>query len=272
MGAFINSVFHGLERNIRIFSGARGVRVIHPPGQRIGEHRHEWPFLMLPALGDYVECCDRGEARIIGPSAVLHPAGTYHANCIGNHGMETISIEFDPDWVESSRFSLALEQSRSWIGGPVGALARSLASKWHDASLTEANLANETGAFLRFAYAYNEGEHPNWLPEVRRLLDAETSPPTAEIARRLDLNPAWLARSYRSSTGEGLHETVRRLRVDRAIMLLRSTDAAPAVIASAAGFCDQSHMNRVFKVLAGRTPLDVRAERNLLSDFERLSN
>lgn len=241
--------------------------MVHPPDQVIGEHRHEWPFLMLPMLGDYVERYDGSEARIVGPSAVLHPAGTCHANCIGDHGMETVSIEFDQDWVRSVHFDPALERSRSWIGGRIGASARALASTWGNTLLTETEVAEATAAFLQLALAHDGQAQPAWLSDVLKLIDGEKSPSTAEIAHRLGLHPAWLARSYRYATGEGLHETIRRNRVERAIVLLRSTETPTVEIALATGFCDQSHMNRVFKAVAGRTPREIRTEQTLLARF-----
>ena len=70
--------------------------------------------------------------------------------------------------------------------------------------------------------------------------------------------------AYRAWRGEGLAETARRLRVERAALLLRGSDAPLADIALAAGFCDQSHMNRAFRAVLDRTPLDVRLETALL--------
>jgi len=266
VGLFTNQGFHGLERRARSFSGARGVWVAHPPGQMIGQHRHDWPFLMLPALGDCLEHNEAGETRIAGPSAVLHPAGTCHANCIGAHGLETISIEFDPAWIGCSAEALA--QSRIWIGGAVGAAARGLAATWLDATKSEGSVATATAAFLRGALTTTIRQAPHWLADLQTMIESEP-PPTAEIARRLDLHPAWLAHAYREAAGEGLHETIRRNRVERAATLLRTTGAAPASIAQAAGFCDQSHMNRCFKAVLGRTPLAVRAEGDLMTGLSR---
>jgi len=197
------------------------VRVIHPPGQVIGEHRHDWPFLMLPTLGDCVERHEAGEVRIGSPSAVMHPAGTCHANCIGRHGMESVSIEFDPDWVRTAGLGTALQRSRSWVGGSVALAARSVTLAWENTGASEREVARATGAFLRLALAHEAHARPRWLAAVQAMLDADDAPPTGEIARRLSLHPAWLARSYRRAVGEGLHATVRRKRVERAMLQLR---------------------------------------------------
>lgn len=82
---------------MRRLSGARAIRVTHPAGQQIDAHRHDWPLLTFPILGGYCEEMDDGTVAIDGPAAILHPAGRCHANCIHRRGMETFSIEFDPD-------------------------------------------------------------------------------------------------------------------------------------------------------------------------------
>jgi AraC family transcriptional regulator len=92
-------------------------------------------------------------------------------------------------------------------------------------------------------------------------LSVAEPPSTLDLARRLDLHPAWLARAYRHFSGEGLAETARRHRVEQASALLRRTDLPLADIAHSAGFCDQSHMNRCFAAVLGRTPARVRTER-----------
>ncbi len=254
--------FHGLERGVRAFSGARGVWVSHPPGQVIGEHRHDWPYLMFPSVGGYVDRHDAGDIRVEGPSVVFHPAGTCHANCICEHGMESLTLEFDPKWIGSA--GVALQRSRTWVGGAVALSARRLATLWGSAATRDAEVSRTTSEFLRFALTQESGLRPRWLGNVQAMLDAPEVPTTTEIARRSGLHPAWLARAYRHATGEGLHATVRRKRVERALLLLRTTDLPPAHIASSTGFCDQSHMIRGFKTVLGRTPTEVRAERELM--------
>ena len=244
--------FHGLEHGVRGFSGARGVWVSHPPAQVIGEHRHDWPYLMLPALGGYLDRQDAGDSRVSGPAVVFHPAGTCHENRIGEQGMESLTIEFDPAWAglgDISRWKF-----KTWIGGAVAPFARTLAHVWRSRGSREPEVAAATRSFLRFAFSQESGSRPAWLDEVQGMLDGPRAPSTAEIARRQGLHPAWLARAYRHATGEGLHETRRRKRLERAVSLLHTTDLAFASIASAAGFCDQSHMIRVFKATLGRTP------------------
>jgi AraC family transcriptional regulator len=74
---------------------------------------------------------------------------------------------------------------------------------------------------------------------------------------------------YRRTAGEGLQETIMRRRIERAVEPLRAADIPIAEIAAGTGFCDQSHLNRALKRLIGRTPAQVRAERELLRPYVR---
>jgi AraC-like DNA-binding protein len=255
--------FHGLEVALRQFGGARALRIVHPGGQVIPEHRHDWPLLTVAVLGGYDEQNEQEAMRLSGATVTLHPAGRCHSNCIHARGMETFSIEFDPDWARFRQLGLHLDRSHYWTVGPVLPAARALASHWRS-SAPERDLANLTGHFLRNALASRPVALPRWLAEVEKLTAAPTIRSTAEIARRLDLHPGWLATEYRRATGEGLHETYSRRRIEIAVDLLRTTGLPIADIAAEAGFCDQSHLNRTMRRVIRLTPRQVREEAALL--------
>jgi AraC family transcriptional regulator len=84
------------------------------------------------------------------------------------------------------------------------------------------------------------------------------------LSAALGLHPRGLAHAYRQATGEGLHDTILRRRVEKAANLLRGTDQSIADVAVCVDFCDQSHLNRALARFIGRTPVQVRAERTPL--------
>ena len=251
--------FHGLELRVRSLPGARASRVIHPPGQRIDEHRHDWPLLTIPALGGYREEFDGGAIAIDGPAVIFHPPGRCHANCIHARGMETFSIEFDPAWLKHSGVHLPFDRSRYWLGGEVALASRRLMRLWTVGRVDERSVRDGTAAFLRAAHAQPAQRVPTWFERARRLTSRHGLP-ASDIARRLDLNPTWLAHAYRTAAGEGLRETAIRRRVEEAVAALRDTSRPIADIALDHGFCDQSHLNRALRRLTGRTPLQIRSE------------
>ncbi|WP_028970368.1 helix-turn-helix domain-containing protein [Sphingomonas sp. URHD0057] len=258
--------FNGLEIELHRFAGARVLRVVHPGEQRIEEHSHDWAYIGLYTAGRYREQYDGGEADMSGPCAVLHPAGRPHADVVEAEGLETLTIEFDPAWLRLHGFNHRLDRSLLWSGGPVGLASRRLSQVVAALSADEAALGQATAQFLNFALMAEAQSPPGWVAGLRERLGDNEPGGATEIARTLDLHPAYLARAYRAAMGEGVTETRRRRRVETASALLRHSPLPLAEIAVAAGFCDQSHMNRSFSAVLGRTPLQVRRERQLFDE------
>jgi AraC family transcriptional regulator len=254
------STFKGLEIELHHLGGARVLRVVHPGAQHIPEHRHDWAYIGLYTAGHYRERYDGGEAEMRGPCAVLHPAGRPHADTVEDKGLETLTIEFDPAWLRRHGFAGQLDRSQVWSGGQVGFASRRLATALTHRGADERSIGQAAAQFLHLARSSKPSSAPVWIGDVeRRLADAEPVS-ASDLAQRLDMHPAYLARAYRAATGEGLAEVQRRRRVETASRLLRFTADPLAEIAVAAGFCDQSHMNRCFRAVLGRTPLAVRGE------------
>jgi AraC family transcriptional regulator len=126
-----------------------------------------------------------------------------------------------------------------------------------------------TSRFLLDMWSAPTVMQPAWADQVEHWLDDEA--PTRAIADDVARHPAWLARAYRAWRGEGMGETVRRRRVERATLRLRGSSASIADVAAECGFCDQSHMNRAFRAVLGRTPLEVRREAAALAPLMQLA-
>lgn len=249
--------YTGATIDIGRTSGASLSRIMHPPGQRIEPHRHDWPVLAIYRIGGYREETERGSASFDGPSVVFHPAGAGHADEVGDAGLETVSMSFDPAWLQPDARALLPHRSWSRAGGAAALAARKLATMWLRKDAADAEVCAATSRFFVEALATREPRRPAWLDA----LDVDGG--LTAIAP--DLHPAWLARAYRAWRGEGMAETARRRRVEGAVQMLRSSGASLVSVAVEAGFCDQSHMNRCFNAVLGRTPLDVRREAGLLA-------
>ncbi|QIP83397.1 AraC family transcriptional regulator [Streptomyces sp. Tu 2975] len=83
-----------------------------------------------------------------------------------------------------------------------------------------------------------------------RLLDGVT---LDEAAKLLHAHPTHLVRAFSGAFGIAPHQYLMARRVDRARRLLLD-GRPPTEVAPAAGFYDQSHLNRHFKRLVGVTP------------------
>jgi AraC family transcriptional regulator len=240
------------------FSGARARRVIDPSRAVIAEHAHDWPMISLYVMGGYRNVTERGDQDIAGPSMLFYGRGVIHRNVAGEMGFEQIEIEFDADWLGSA--ALPSDALLARLGGNAGALARTIALQC-DVGLTEIELKASLRRLLCVARREPASQISTWVHDVTARLRADPSRRIGDLAREVGRSPAWIGPAYRRSSGEGLQEAAARFRIERAARLLRETDEQLPSVALEAGFCDQSHMNRTFRRVLGRSPTAVRRER-----------
>jgi AraC family transcriptional regulator len=79
----------------------------------------------------------------------------------------------------------------------------------------------------------------------------------AQIAGSVNSSPTYFASSFKRATGISLHQYVIKQRVERAKLLLETTDVPIANIASQVGFSSQSHLTQHCKSFTGMTPRQI---------------
>jgi AraC family transcriptional regulator len=224
----------------------------------VAEHAHDWPVLSLFVVGGYRNRTEIGETFIAAPSAVFYRAGAAHENTVASTGFEQIEIEFDPLWL--GRECLPGAPVTRWVCGRAAAEARTLVH----VCMQEADESRLRAAVRRFVERANRQPElitPRWIGTITRRLRENTNLSVHDLAREVGRHPSWLGTAYKRAAGEGVLQTAARFRVERAARLLRETDESGACIAVEAGFCDQSHMHRVFQRVVGRSPTAVREDR-----------
>ena len=80
-----------------------------------------------------------------------------------------------------------------------------------------------------------------------------------ELAKDLEIGRRTLERRFLADLGQTPHQVYLSLRLERAAVLLTTTDASILDIAIACGFCDVAHFSRSMKVKKGLTPSRFRA-------------
>jgi AraC family transcriptional regulator len=154
---------------------------------------------------------------------------------------------FDP-WIETIALSLLSELRSEGLGGRlyVESLANILGIHLlrQHSSVKQPALPRSVGldrATLRRVSTYIE-EH---LAEDLSL---------SELAAVAYLSPYHFARLFKASTGFAPHQYVIGRRIERAKLLLSTTNSSPAAIAQAVGFAHESHLALHFKRLTGLLP------------------
>jgi AraC family transcriptional regulator len=149
-------------------------------------------------------------------------------------------------------------------GGALTRLCARLNREFHKTD-TAAKLAIEGLALELLAEAARQpcngiGAAPPWLRQAREMI-VEYFPETfklTQIAAEVRVHPVYLATAFRQKFGVTIGEFVRQLRIEHACAELVKGELSLASIALQAGFVDQSHFSKVFKLYVGTTPANYR--------------
>ncbi len=80
------------------------------------------------------------------------------------------------------------------------------------------------------------------------------NPSISDLARECDLSASHFTQAFKQTMGMSPHQWCLRRRVERARVMLLSTESSLATIASSCGFFDQSHFSRVFARIENCSP------------------
>jgi AraC-like DNA-binding protein len=104
---------------------------------------------------------------------------------------------------------------------------------------------------------------PVWAKELKELIqdqmDINLNLSLKDLSGELNVHPAYLSREF-SKYFDNLSfgDYVRKMRIDKAINLLETTNHSLSEIAYLTGFSDQSHFTRIFKKQTGQNPSSYR--------------
>lgn len=230
------------------------------PEHEVKEHSHEGAHFVLATRGRYISTaagCDDHE----GPVLIYNPPDIVHRDrfAAGNEGRDWFfALSFDGDlWAEVTNEATLPAYARGLSDmATLRATIRLLRAAGSDA----ARLDLETLALELVAGAAQPHSlsnlYPSWLDCARSFIadNACDDIGVADVAEAAGVHRVYLARQYRRWLGHSPGDDLRRRRVDRATHLMMTGKAPLSDIALAAGFCDQSHLNRVFAAHWGMSP------------------
>ena len=104
---------------------------------------------------------------------------------------------------------------------------------------------------------------PQWAKELKEIiqdqLDTNLSLSLKQVSQSLKVHPAYLSRKFSKYFSDlTFGEYIRKLRIEKAITLLKTSQYPLSEIAYLTGFSDQSHFTRIFRKHTGKNPLAYR--------------
>jgi hypothetical protein len=98
---------------------------------------------------------------------------------------------------------------------------------------------------------------PDWVKELKEIIQdqVDTNLSLTDISKSLDMNPSYLSREFSKHFNNlSFGEYIRKLRIEKAIDLIKANNYSLTEIAYLTGFSDQSHFTRIFKHHTGKNP------------------
>jgi AraC-like DNA-binding protein len=107
------------------------------------------------------------------------------------------------------------------------------------------------------------GKAPAWARELKEIIqdqiDTNLALSLKEISQSLNVHPSYLSREFSKYFDDlSFGDYIRKLRIEKAIVLLHDSKHSLAEIAYLTGFSDQSHFARIFKKTTGESPSSYR--------------
>lgn len=232
------------------------------PGARLERHCDAGSSICVVLSGSVRERDARRERRIDAGGALFRPADQAHTDDVDCRGARVVTVSAAGDGLAALagsglRLDLPVELHSADVVAAGARLERAVADESPGASLILEGLALELFGHVLQASALPRGPRaPRWLAATRERLLAEPgrSHSLEALARSAGVSAAHLAASFRVRYGESVGGFTRRIRVEAAARRLSGSDAPVAQIAAELGFCDQSHLTRVFRRHTGLTP------------------
>ena len=98
---------------------------------------------------------------------------------------------------------------------------------------------------------------PDWVKELKEIIQdqIDASLSLTNISKSLDINPSYLSREFSKHFNNlSFGEYTRKMRIEKAIELMKASPYSLTEIAYLTGFSDQSHFTRIFKKHTGQNP------------------
>jgi AraC family transcriptional regulator len=252
--------FYGKTRRRFEFGGIVLSEIAHSFGRKLPCHTHESAYFGLLLAGSYSEKCTQRAVDYDPFTMGFHPPALTHSDEVGPCGSRMFCVELRDSYLNRSRPFLTAPQfvpdlcasQVTWLGLR---LYRSFAGETL-AGLKLEELCGDMLERVSGSRMCEEQSRPAWLDRAFELLQESyrESLTLEEIAAQVGVHPIHLSRVFRKYHGCTMADFMNRLRVQYVCRALASGWADLAIVASEAGFADQSHLGRVFKACTGQTP------------------
>jgi len=239
----------------------------HRPDLTLPKHVHDHTCIGFVIEGQCEERLSGGVMDLSQHKLFFRRAGEIHTNSAGSNGFRCLIAEVTDGWLDHIRDHGTLPgQPRCFHNAEMSWLSMRLyqecrLGEFASPLAIEGLMLEIAAGFIREQRLDRHSHSPIWLRNAREALHANhhESVRLGTVAAWIGIHPVHLAREFRKHHGCTVGQYVRKLRVETARRKLMESDSPLAVIALEAGFANQAHLCKIFKLATGVSPARYRA-------------
>ena len=237
----------------------------YTPGLQLPKHSHQSAYFCFVLQGSFTEWCERQSRACRSSTLIFHPLDERHSDHF-HTAARCFNLLMDVRWVDQVRqHSPIVDGPIDFHGGFLAQLATRLYKEFRQMDelsplIVEGLTSEILGEAARFSLSKREPGPPSWLEQARELLHDQFHEhlTLAQVAGSVGVHETHLSREFRRYYRSTVGEYIRHLRIEFACHKLSTSETPLSAIALAAGFTDQSHFARTFKLRTGMSPATYR--------------
>jgi AraC family transcriptional regulator len=219
-------------------------------------HYHDEPHVTLIVNGGVIDKRKRSERELIPGGIMFFHGGEAHQTIPGTFPTKYITLQLDSSYLKEISFS----ESETAMAVGTSPDAKLNLLKLYSELILGDEFSDSSAEMLILGTLQPRRSHthvrPAWVERVVERIndDWERGVTLKDLSEAASVHPKSISRYFPKYFGCTLGEYLRKLKVERALGLIKHSDQRLTDIALECGFFDQSHFTRTFRQMTGLLP------------------
>lgn len=229
--------------------------VYHEPVYQ-GWHCHEHHHLSLLLKGGNREQRSGKDQEVSAGRVLFYHSGERHKNSHTRHPSKNINVEITAAFL--AQHGLAFSTIEKFTEQP-GRAKYALLKIYRECMRADTLTTAAIPALLLPVFAaplIRKSETPPWIKQLKELLHDRWDETLSlqEMSVILGVHPVTISRYFPAYFNCSLGAYMRKIKIDKAMLMIQASTTPLTTVAHACGFFDQSHFIRTFKEVTGFLP------------------
>lgn len=220
-------------------------------------HCHEHPHFSHILSGGSQEIREKKADQQMAGTGLYYYPGIIHQNVHYRPGTRIFNLEIDDAFFKAYNLAIPPESlmHESNTALNAGGLARILKEHYYNDACSQLSIDQLCISLIDTNPAV-EKHYPGWAKQIPVVLNDLWDQPLslADFAAQVAVHPVTLSKYFTRYFSCTLGEYFRKIKIEKALSLIRSNRFSLTEIAYKCGFADQAHFTKTFQQLIGMLP------------------